>query len=418
MRIVYISEGNIPSLAANSIQVMKMSQALARLTSDFELCTAGDFYSIIARRRFNFERWYGIRRPFRIVRIPVLAFTRYPFEANFRPRSFPRYAAHYALLRRTSLIYTRSVPAAEIALRLGMNVVLETHAPISPEDGLCGVKIHTWCDNFLKLVTISDVLAEQYARAGVPEKKIIVAPDGVDLERFGTTIDKESVRRMLGLHQSAPIVVYAGHLYSHKGIPTLLEAARSLPGIFLVLVGGWEKDVAWCREEIKRMKLDNVKCVGFVPNEDVPLYLAAGDLCVMPYSSSVASAQWTSPMKMFEYLASRRPIVATRIPAVESVLSHGVNAFLVQPDDAVDLAKGIKTVLGNPGLGQMLATRGWIEVQKYSWDARAGRILEGIDRPYVRAKPGSEVGWRLFQSAVGEAKRVMKLLVTAKSGRA
>src|SRR5262249_47305156 len=116
----------------------------------------------------------------------------------------------------------------------------------------------------------------------------------------------------------------------------------------------------------------------FVPNSQVPLQLAAADVLVLPNSGRFAQARTTSPLKLFEYMAARRPIVATRIPAFAGLLRHGENAWLVAPDSPEALAPGIERALDAPSLAERLAQQAWHDVQRYTWKRRAAEILAGV----------------------------------------
>lgn len=229
--------------------------------------------------------------------------------------------------------------------------------------------------NFVALATISDVLARSYVEAGVPAEKIVVLFDGVDLERFEPAMAKGEARRALGLPEEGNIAVYAGHLYDRRGVEEVLACARMIPDILFMLVGGWEEDVERRKAEVRQRDLSNVQLTGFVLNQHIPTYLAAADVLLMPYSRRDPSKRWRSPMKMFEYMAAGRPIIASDLSAIRQVLKHDVNAWLTPPDNGAALAESVKTLLRDEARAQRLEERAREDAQAYSWDLRAQKIL-------------------------------------------
>ena len=113
----------------------------------------------------------------------------------------------------------------------------------------------------------------------------------------------------------------------------------------------------------------------------VPKYLAASDVLVLPNSEKGLS-EFTSPLKLFEYMAAKRPIVASDLPSLREILSES-NAVMVRPDDPAALAEGIQKVLEDEELAKKLAGNAYIDVQQYSWDKRAMRILEFVGGHHV-----------------------------------
>jgi glycosyltransferase involved in cell wall biosynthesis len=94
----------------------------------------------------------------------------------------------------------------------------------------------------------------------------------------------------------------------------------------------------------------------------------------LPNPSSAISTLFTSPLKLFEYMAAGRPIVASDLPAIREVLHHDVDALLVAAGDPAALAAGIERVLADPGLARRLAEAALSAVPAYSWDRRAERL--------------------------------------------
>jgi glycosyltransferase involved in cell wall biosynthesis len=205
----------------------------------------------------------------------------------------------------------------------------------------------------------------------------MIAADAVDPARFSNLPGRLEARRETRLPEGSRIVCYAGHLYGWKGVRTLALASRHLPEGYLVcVVGGTEEDLVGFRRFLKVEKLDRVLAAGHVPPDRVPAYLAAADVLALPNSAgSETSARFTSPMKLFEYMAAGRPIVASRLPSLQEVLRDGENALLVEPDDPVALARGLAAVAEDGEMARRLAETARAEVQGRTWDSRAKAIL-------------------------------------------
>lgn len=375
MRVLYLSHGNIPSKWAHTFQAMKMAEALAARVEHLELVTAR---SVLPSRvnRVDLHHWYGVSASLRVVRLPVHANLHGEcFTSDENPR-FDVAAAWYARLKRPDLVYTRSIAAATCCAAAGLATILESHLP-GDAPRLAELRAAARLPALRCLVTVTDALREDWIAADVPAAKIRVWPDAVDLERFRDLPEPEAARATLGVAREGSLAVYCGHFYEAKGVPCLIEAARRLPKLRFELVGGWPADIARLRESAR--DCESLRFAGFVANTQVPMRLAAADVLVLPNSGRFPQARTTSPLKLFEYMAARRPIVATRIPALAGLLRHGENAWLVTPDSAQALADGIERVLADPGLAQRLAEQAWRDVQHYTWERRAAELLEAAD---------------------------------------
>ena len=119
-----------------------------------------------------------------------------------------------------------------------------------------------------------------------------------------------------------------------------------------------------------------LKFVDRVPNSEVPRVIKACDVCTIPWPWTEFSAYYTSPMKLFEYMAGGVPIVASDLPSIKEILRHDKNAWLVPPGDPSALAEGIKTLLTDQGRAQRLSQKACEDVQRHTWKTRAAQIVE------------------------------------------
>lgn len=214
---------------------------------------------------------------------------------------------------------------------------------------------------------------------GVDGAKILIAPSGVNLQDYPMHPDADQLRRELGLPLGKKIVMYTGHFYDWKGADVLLRAALHLEaGTEVFLIGGKDADVQRMRATAAEMGSLNVHFVPFQPPSLMPKYQQAADVMILPnVSASEHSSYYTSPLKLFQYMAAGRPIVASDLPSVRTILSDE-NAYLVAPDDAHALAQGIRAALADSQSAACRAERARAEVALYTWERRAERILEFV----------------------------------------
>lgn len=374
---MYLTAGNFPSQAANTIQVAKMAAAYARWLPNLEIVTLTGPLALIQHNRVDIREMFGLSRQLKIRYLPLLIRQKEAvFNEKYRPpKWFYTLVGRYAKLRRADLVFTRKSETAVITVTSGIDTILEAFVPWKnmPE-------IHKHSDILLRpslrtLVVITPSLAESFIAAGVPKSKVLIEPDGVDLEQYTPAIDKFTARNKLGLPRNVFLCIHTGHMYRDRGIENIINASRYLPDIYFLMVGGWEKDVAHYHKLIKDVKNSNIEFTGLVPQSRVPLYQFAADILLMQYSSKLITADHCSPLKLFEYLATGRPIISTDLPILHSVLRHEENALFIKPDSGVELVKAIKKIRDNPRLGKFLAKNARQDSLNYSWDKRAKRIL-------------------------------------------
>lgn len=178
----------------------------------------------------------------------------------------------------------------------------------------------------------------------------MVLPTGVDRSFFRPLDDYPSEQYVCDFSKTAiyatngPVVLYSGHLYGYKGIFTILECAALLPGVNFYLLGGYETDVSMTQKKVDLMGLCNVNLLGMKPLSDLPKYLWASDILLLPPTADHPSAEWTSPVKLSEYCASARPIVCSDINALKRLVTDK-QVWFFDSKDAHSLKKTIESVL-------------------------------------------------------------------------
>ena len=368
MRLTYITSGTFPSSKASSIQVMQMCAAFAE---------AGAMVKLVGRpseSTADVFAYYGVA--------PTFTFTT-PSWWNI-PRAADVFQARSVFAERGSdwVCYTRGrdLTAPMFALLRGARALVEAHGrPLTVREKL----MLTWIARHPRgrLIVISEPLQEIYRREFNLES--LVAPDGVDLKRFEPRLSKEEVRTHLGL-EKATWIVYTGGLYEGRGLETLFTGVAALPAQLLIVGGRDADEIAVWRKKAKILGADNVYFVGYQTPARVPLYLFAADILAMPYSartltpSGEETTQWMSPLKLYEYLAAGRPIVASDLPALRYVLTHNENALLATADDEHMLRTSYERLLRDESLRERLAANARATAEANTWLARAKKILECV----------------------------------------
>jgi glycosyltransferase involved in cell wall biosynthesis len=368
MKLAYLSSSAIPSTSANSLQVMKMCQALTAEGATVVL------YAPPAQTdttRKELERDYGISMRFALRRIQTMAL--------FGRRGLAMMAIRAARAEKCDVIYTRGVDFAWWSVAAGFPTLLELHQPPS---GLLGP---FFFDGFLRspfgrLAMISDPLKENIRRAypSLRDNSILIAPDAVDLERYARFPTAHEARSQLGLPPGDFTAGYFGSLVPGRGLDLIARLAERLPQITFMLCGGSPDQVDNRRESNRSA---NVHWMGHIPHADVPLHQAACDALLMPYERKVTvqgkgdTSDTMSPMKLYEYMASGRLILASDLPALRVILNSS-NSVLLPPADVDCWAQALQSAVSDPHFGARLGARAKQDVSPFTWSNRARSILQ------------------------------------------
>lgn len=385
MKIVYVPRSNAFERDANTIHAAEMASALAALLHDFTYLVPADLKSLLSQSQIRYERafakYYGFSGRVPIKRI-LNGFNHKDVtsKGSYR-RRFYRRSVGWLKRHRADIVFTRACGLVPQCIDAGLNVLFEQHEhPDSKE--FQEIEHCVGSDRFLGIVTISERLKRGYVqRLGIPERSVFVFPDAINRERLTRKAStKSEVRQALGISHQGYVAVYAGSLFVHKGIDTLLQAADLAPEVHFIVVGN--RPVGSIDEwQRKYPDLRNVEFRGHHANGDIPKFLDAADCCILPNSLEHPSAEYTSPLKLFEYMAARRPVVATGIPALREVLVSGENAVLVPPDNPEQLANAIRGLAAAPEHASRISERAFQDVSQLTWGMRAAEIVEyfGLD---------------------------------------
>jgi glycosyltransferase involved in cell wall biosynthesis len=383
VRITYFADVRFPLERANGIQTIETCYALAQRGHAVDLIVRPDTHSP-ARDPFAY---YGLapEAKLRIERAPVsgpAAARRFGYLAFAIGRSIGTTRADALITRdlgvasailrlprtlRPPLVYESHGYAPDVTAALPQLVATATTPSSGKLQRLARREARVWhgADAY---VTITVALRDEMVTRFGTRPRVGVAPDGV---RLRTRPADRGPRAAPG------VVAYAGHLYAWKGVDILLEAIARLPNVRGLIIGGHsaEPDLGRTQSLAQRLGIaDRVTFTGLVEPARVPDLLAQADVLVLPNPASAISTRYTSPLKLFEYMAAERPIVSTDLPSIREVLRHDVNAVLVPPDSASELASAIERVLNDPALATRLARAALAEVPNYSWQRRAEKL--------------------------------------------
>lgn len=344
MSLYYLAHSRLPTNRAHGFQIMAMCESFAHITkttlvlpSRKPLLTEDPFFYYHIDRNFTIQKLWS----WDLYETSVSRKVAYWVDAITFGLSTIRFA-HHTISKQEDVVFSRDVVSAFFLSLMRYQVIFEVH-------DLPSSLWYRWFFRKVKGVVVTNALKKEVLQVkwGIDPKKILVAHHGVKLEEFVSPQQKEEMRKIHHIPQDKKIIMYTGHLYESKGAPTLVEAARYLDETYHVyIVGGTPEDERTLKEKANQWGVaPTVTFLGNQPHPAVAQLLCAADILVIPSSGKFThGAIESSPLKLFEYMAAQKPIVASDLPAIREA-ADGAPLYYVPSDNPEELAKKIKEIV-------------------------------------------------------------------------
>lgn len=371
MRILYLSDSSVPSYSANSIHVIKMCHAWACHGNEVTLIAKNTNACVKGIR--SVYHFYGVSHNFKIIKYPYKAF---PGSGRLYNLLLPFFA-----FGKFDIVYTRAIYPAFWYCLFKKTIAFEIHEPFNTKNRWLSIlfdfilksgKVSKW-------VVISAAL-KNYLKLqfSISEDNIIMAHDGADL--FPENIEPKPLTGDFKIG-------YVGSLLAGKGMELIIPLSKRCPIFTFHIVGGHVKDVDKWRTQLE-VGQKNVIFHGFVAHADTPAFIISFDVLIAPYQESVHVkrsnnsnniALWMSPLKIFEYMSSGKPIISSDLPVLKEVLRNKKNAILNDPININDWSNSLVELKKDECLRKDLGSQAKKDfLNKYSWSSRAKVILDSL----------------------------------------
>ena len=377
MKVLYVSPSLLPSRAANSIHVISQSKGFIENGYEIELfCQRTIFNKLKFKRQVSLD--FGSLTDdinFKSIFSPFSRLSNFLIAFYFLIIIFLKNEKY-------SLIISRNFYASLFITILNINHVYETH--------LVEKGIKSKLQKFIilspktKVVVISQKLQEILENKFKLKFKAKILHDAA----FSESDQKSDYEKKRILSDYVPedkihknfIAGYFGHLYEGRGIEIIIGLAECNPNMLFLVFGGTEDEIKKYRQ---RNKLNNLLFVGHVSHSKVKNIMQSLNCLLMPYQKSVKisgnvdTAEWMSPMKMFEYMSSGVPIISSDLPVLKEVLIDMNNCLMATPDHLSSWNKALNLLKTNSELSSKLSKKAKLDQEnKFTWRKRANQIIE------------------------------------------
>ncbi|MEA5553159.1 glycosyltransferase [Anabaena cylindrica UHCC 0172] len=290
-----------------------------------------------------------------------------------------KYYLPFHILPKTQIVHSRNWNFIKAAIKNGIPAIYEhhhhDHKQFEPEI----VKNPL----FQIAITVVDTIRETMIENGMPPEKVITLHNGFNRLFMERQPEKSRLwREKLLQNERTKLVVYAGALKQFKGIDVLIEVAKEMPNVQFACAGGKPAEVEHYQQLAKDKQVENITFLGYILHNELSSLLQAADILAHPHCLGKA-ATFTSPLKLFDYLASGNPVVATEIPSLTEFKNTPAITAWCEPDNPTQFAIALRQVLAT----HPKKIAGYPEiidfVKQFSWENRAAKILSYIDESFL-----------------------------------
>ena len=375
MKLVYIENVRIPSERAHAYQITQQCYWFGKTGADVTLVNPKRESKISVYDYFHFDRKdfaHVLLSTFDILSTAPTFLK--PIAYYLQRATFCFSLGRWAKEQHFDIWYTRD-PAMVYALRDQKHRwVLEVH-----DDPATSVKRWDAIKNLVdRFIVISAGLRTRLIELGISEDRILIAPDGYNPQEYEHLLSQKEAREKLGLPLDAFVLLYAGSFFAWKGIDEIVQAwDETDPSMHLVLIGGPESD----KRRIESLVSDSVRgrihFIDRMPHADLVALYSAGDMGLLASSPRYKVAtDYTSPLKLFEYLAGGLPLFASDVPTSREILNESVAHFF-SPDPS-GIRSGLQWIYEHRDDVKRMGGSATVFVKPYTWQSRAKKILDWI----------------------------------------
>jgi len=391
--LIYVSLARFPTEKAHGLQIAQNCEAFAGAGYDVRLWVSNRANTGAMNAIQDIYEHYGVEKTFAIERITGIDL--YPYMGGAVKLERIAFYVHLLsyiivlLLRlafhKTDILYSRDAYLLfAIKLFFPQRLIAYEIHHLSPSKR--GRWLEAWvAQRSAGVFALTQQLRQLLTELGVPPGKMQVEADGVRTARFAHLPGRKQARQQVGWPDDAFIVGFMGRLHImgiDKGVGLLVDALAQCDDIVLALVGGPDAMALQFKQHWLNAGAAPERFLysGQIAPQTVPVYLRTFDLCTMPYPRHEFFATYVSPLKLFEYMAVGGTVIASDLPAIAEVVTHGETGYLIPPEDTQALRQAIEILRADVPLREQIGNKARaLVLAHYTWDARAKRIRAQLE---------------------------------------
>jgi len=371
-KLIYLSASIIPSTSASSVHIIKMCHAFSKIGYETTLVIPKIDFRLDAAN--NIYKDYNTEPNFSITRLPFL------FPKNSRLRYllstllFCVLISFVLIIKRPRIVYGRYLPGCFVSSLIGIPTIYESHSKVWEhrlENYLFLKMVHF--KQLINVIVISHALKGMYlTRTPQVKNKIRVAHDAADPIKDIKTVSHWPGRK------TCLQIGYIGSIYRGRGMRLIDRISCQLPEMDFHIIGA---SIDEFKNAINRKPASNIYCHGRVPHSEISHYLNTCDILLAPFQKKVQiyggggnTVDFMSPLKIFEYMSSGKPIIVSDLPVLHEVLNKETAMFA----EAEDIQAWVKAIqaLEDPKIRKEIGQNAKTRFSKsYTWEKRALRVL-------------------------------------------